>query len=1067
MDISYYKKFEPIDGKWFISKEIGSGAFGTVFEIERKDFADMKAALKVVSIPSSQSEFDSFKEENYDLDEKSVTSYFYGFVEEFVKEFRLMSQLKGHSNIVSYEDHDVKEREDGVGWDIFIRMELLTPMNKYFANNIPKKSDIIKLGIDICKALEVCQKYNIIHRDIKPSNIFVSQTGDFKLGDFGVARTLEKTSSGLSKKGTYTYMAPEVFKGEKYNSNVDIYSLGIVMYKLLNNNLEPFRTDRTYSDSEKSMELRMGGAAIPAPANASGRLAEIVLKACSFDPGARYESPIQMREELESILYSETERPIIYPDGDTVDYEPSVISTEGGQNRLDEDGEKTVSIFSNVERNIISPEVAEEESDPDRTVSIVGASVSAKAVEPKPEPVMPKADKKEPDPKKEREESKGTDKPKNKLKWLIPVIAVLLLIVVGVVVFFGISGNGEGTKTNQEANFDAVSEELSNAVDVMPDDCLTIEFQPDIGNVDLEQTSETIAGRANVLGVPFKVIAEQDRVTLQIAKDFSKTNCSQRAILDLISSSGDISLVDYYSTVEKCNEGITNIVVESDSKDQFLAKYGHLLTVDTDTMMRKLSGATVYYLRVTFDEATTNRYQECLGTAAGRRLEAFFGTYENVIRDGDDYISGVGGGEILENADGNSNQCFIVPAEFADEENAVKLLKYIIENDTMGSDFSYQCKDEIQWETDLSVRGVNQVDDLDGNYIVVEYHDNGETIIGDSEFANAVQAIKARIDVLGVPYSIGYKGLDQKTLVLKINPENISSDMIRMFVRSRSVEFYTQNYQFGFPTDSIQLMEAQDGSRSLQVDFTMNKDYIQNEVSYGLHGTYVDGFEIPTGTTVYLVVNDVTVASTDLSTLSEDGMLYFNNLMCANKDAIEDADMAYALLVEHIGNEYNHFGFEWSLEDISVQYYTGSQLTDSEHFEIPWKYNAYTEVDHNVKQVVEQHGAKFSKAYHARNAILIEFDMDVNVNFVSRLIEKFKTIYTDCGFDGGAYAEVVFVVKGAGTGNPEDKGLIGCQKNFGELKILDVSLTGPTLGAFSDEMTRVYYTDEFFSARNH
>ncbi len=330
MDINYYKKFEPIDGKWYINKELGSGAFGTVFEIERKDFSDMKAALKVISIPSTQSEVESYKEENYDLDEKSITSYFYGFVEEFVKEFRLMSQLKGQSNIVSYEDHDVIKKEDGIGWDIFIRMELLTPMNKYFAANMPKQIDVIKLGIDICKALEVCQKYKIIHRDIKPSNIFISETGDYKLGDFGVARTLEKTSSGLSKKGTYAYMAPEVYKGQPYGSNVDIYSLGIVMYKLLNNNLEPFRKDRTYNDGERALEMRLLGNEIPKPANAEGRLAEIVLKACSFDPKERYESPLQMRQELENIQYNEHERKVIYPDGDEVKYEPTEDNKTNG-----------------------------------------------------------------------------------------------------------------------------------------------------------------------------------------------------------------------------------------------------------------------------------------------------------------------------------------------------------------------------------------------------------------------------------------------------------------------------------------------------------------------------------------------------------------------------------------------------------------------------------------------------------------------------------------------------------------------------------------------------------------
>ena len=103
--------------------------------------------------------------------------------------------------------------------------------------------------------MEYCQCQNIIHRDIKPENIFVSRFGEFKLGDFGIARELERTMSGLSKKGTYSYMAPEMYKGEAYDSRVDIYSLGIVLYKLRNHNRLPFISLEkqliTYRDKEK------------------------------------------------------------------------------------------------------------------------------------------------------------------------------------------------------------------------------------------------------------------------------------------------------------------------------------------------------------------------------------------------------------------------------------------------------------------------------------------------------------------------------------------------------------------------------------------------------------------------------------------------------------------------------------------------------------------------------------------------------------------------------------------------------------------------------------------------
>lgn len=306
MDISYYKKYEPIAGKWYLKKELGRGAYGTVFEAETADYG-MRSALKIVSIPANPSEIDSYREEHFGVDDKSVSSYFYGFVEEYLKEIRIMSNLKGKSNIVSIEDYDVKEHTDNIGWDILIRMELLTSLNKWFAGKSISENDIIRLGIDICKALEECEKQNIIHRDIKPSNIFVSDSGEFKLGDFGVARTLEKTSSAYSKKGTYTYMAPEVYRGEDYSSNVDVYSLGIVMYKLLNNNFEPFRTKLDASNEEQALIARMKNNPIPSPANASEDISMIILKACSYFPEDRYVSPEQMRKALESLNNRQTD----------------------------------------------------------------------------------------------------------------------------------------------------------------------------------------------------------------------------------------------------------------------------------------------------------------------------------------------------------------------------------------------------------------------------------------------------------------------------------------------------------------------------------------------------------------------------------------------------------------------------------------------------------------------------------------------------------------------------------------------------------------------------------------
>lgn len=306
-----YKKYEPLFGSWYITEEIGKGAYGQVYIIERRELGVVyKSALKTITIPQDKNEVKSIMSDG--MTESEVTDYYKTLVHNIVNEFILMSKLKGHSNIVSYEDHLLVEHEDDIGWDILIRMELLTPLVEHTAYTTLTEIDVIKLGIDLCKALEFCRKYDIIHRDIKPENIFIAPSGDYKLGDFGVSKTVEKTRIGLSRKGTYIYMAPEVYKGDPYGATVDIYSLGVVMYKLLNNNRTPFMPEFpepiTYLDREDALAKRINGNVMAEPANGSKELKKIVLKACSYNSEDRFASAEEMRRALEKLLYSSYEK---------------------------------------------------------------------------------------------------------------------------------------------------------------------------------------------------------------------------------------------------------------------------------------------------------------------------------------------------------------------------------------------------------------------------------------------------------------------------------------------------------------------------------------------------------------------------------------------------------------------------------------------------------------------------------------------------------------------------------------------------------------------------------------
>ena len=305
MNTNNYKKYEPLFGSWYIKEKIGAGSYGSVYAIERTELGvTYRSALKVITVPQDKSEFQSAMSDGMSLQE--TTEYFRGLVESIVGEFVIMSKLKGNSHIVSYEDHVIMEHEDDIGWDILIRMELLTPLIERTSENPMVQDEIIKLGIDMCKALEFCRKIEIIHRDIKPENIFITSGGDYKLGDFGIAKTVEKTRIGLSRKGTYAYMAPEVYKGEAYGPTVDVYSLGIVLYKLLNNNRTPFMPDYphiiSYDDRENALIKRIRGDVLPPPKNGTSGLKQAVLKACAFSPCERYPSAKAFRKDLEVLM---------------------------------------------------------------------------------------------------------------------------------------------------------------------------------------------------------------------------------------------------------------------------------------------------------------------------------------------------------------------------------------------------------------------------------------------------------------------------------------------------------------------------------------------------------------------------------------------------------------------------------------------------------------------------------------------------------------------------------------------------------------------------------------------
>ncbi len=340
---------------WETVRLIGRGSFGAVYEIERDVFGHKeKAAMKLISIPQSDSDIEELYDSGYD--EASVTATFKSHLERIVNEYSLMREMNGAANVVNCDDFRFLPHEEGIGWDIFIKMELLTPLTKALDRQ-PSDSQVIRIAKDMCNALILCRKYGIIHRDIKPQNIFVSKNGDYKLGDFGIAKTIEKTSGG-TKIGTYKYMAPEVYNNQPYNHTADIYSLGLVLHWMLNERRSPFMplppAPAIATEEDEARAKRLSGTPIPPPAHGSAELQRIVLKACAYDSKDRYQSAEEMLRDLEAIkpeISSTTEKEGDGPAeegifGDQTKSSERAYSDADGSPRSVEEEDQTFGAFS-------------------------------------------------------------------------------------------------------------------------------------------------------------------------------------------------------------------------------------------------------------------------------------------------------------------------------------------------------------------------------------------------------------------------------------------------------------------------------------------------------------------------------------------------------------------------------------------------------------------------------------------------------------------------------------------------------------------------------------------------
>ncbi len=296
-----------------LEKRLGKGAYGSVYECVKTDAATnftTREALKIIDMTFD--DIESLAEE----EGTTPDSYYQRRKKEAIDEIEIMYRLKS-PHIVHINDYAVIEKDNLEGFYILIRMDVLTSlanvMKEHTEDSQAEAEELAKkVGLDICDALILCRKKNIVHRDIKPQNVFISDNGEFYLGDFGVAKSLSGHLSNLSYKGTELYIAPEVALG-KYDHRVDLYSLGLLLYQLLNHRRMPFcpaypKIQSAEDTQDAYVKRVISREPVPAPDNCSPAFAKIVLKLCEYNPDNRYKNAEELKEALLALDQAKTEQ---------------------------------------------------------------------------------------------------------------------------------------------------------------------------------------------------------------------------------------------------------------------------------------------------------------------------------------------------------------------------------------------------------------------------------------------------------------------------------------------------------------------------------------------------------------------------------------------------------------------------------------------------------------------------------------------------------------------------------------------------------------------------------------
>ena len=274
----------------------------------------MTFVLKHVSVPKKQEQIQALLLSGACADVDEAEAYYGREADALVEEAERSKKLLDCPYILPFLGAQKEPKQEEVGFDVFAVMQSRLPLHEVLQKGTITHLQGINLGIDLCAALEALREAGSVHANIKPENIFLSENGRFQLGDFGLISTQDSQYAVLPEQYKGAYTAPELFDAVNgFGTTVDIYALGMVLYRIYNGNHAPFEDEN--NGPEQAEALRRKGDELPAPIYADYELAKIILTACARDPEDRYQTPVQLRQALEQYMQRNAvnDQPIVPP----------------------------------------------------------------------------------------------------------------------------------------------------------------------------------------------------------------------------------------------------------------------------------------------------------------------------------------------------------------------------------------------------------------------------------------------------------------------------------------------------------------------------------------------------------------------------------------------------------------------------------------------------------------------------------------------------------------------------------------------------------------------------------